>query len=101
MKSIGSRIRDERTRLGLNQTDFANLAGLSRNAQAHYERDERIPDTAYLAALSKFGVDIMYIINGIKNEPDNISTEEEQKKEELLCLIGTRLREEREKTGKT
>ena len=64
MGTIGSRIREERARSGLNQEEFARLASQSRKSQARYESDERAPDTNYLAALDKVGVDVMYVVTG-------------------------------------
>lgn len=66
MGSLGARIREERERLGLNQTDFAALAGQAKKSQVRYEADERSPDAAYLGALAKEGADITYIITGIR-----------------------------------
>ncbi|WP_168400611.1 helix-turn-helix domain-containing protein [Erwinia amylovora] len=64
MSTIGSRLREERDKLGLNQTDFAKLGGQSRGSQAYYERDERSPDARYLSTLSGLGVDVLYVITG-------------------------------------
>ncbi|RAX00756.1 transcriptional regulator [Photorhabdus sp. S8-52] len=78
MNTIGCRLREERDRMGLNQTDFAELAGYSRNAQAHYERDERAPDANYLSALAAAGVDIMYVLTGSRVRQSNITNDEEK-----------------------
>lgn len=61
---IGDRLKEERTRLGLNQTEFASIAGVQKNAQSKYENGERSPDSAYLAAIAAAGVDVLYIITG-------------------------------------
>lgn len=61
---IGERLRKERNRLGLNQTDFGGLAGISTNAQANYENDSRSPNAKYLAALAGHGVDVGYVLTG-------------------------------------
>lgn len=60
---FGARIREERQRLKLNQSEFAALAGVSRGAQAHYELEQRVPDLKYLAALHG-EVDVPYLITG-------------------------------------
>lgn len=77
MSTLGSRLREERERKGLNQTEFAALASGSRGAQATYERDEKIPGGAYLMGLAAAGVDILYVLTGQKT-PDikGISDEE-------------------------
>ncbi|MEN4246318.1 helix-turn-helix domain-containing protein [Serratia marcescens] len=64
MSTIGFRIREERERMGLSQTEFAALADHSRSAQAGYERDEKVPGGNYLSALAKAGCDVLYILTG-------------------------------------
>lgn len=64
MVSIGARLREERDRLGLNQTDFATLAGQSKKSQVRYEADERSPDGQYLAAIAEAGADVLYVLTG-------------------------------------
>jgi transcriptional regulator with XRE-family HTH domain len=62
--SIGDRLREERERLRLNQTDFAALGGVGRKSQFNYEEGERQPDAAYLAAIANAGVDATYVLTG-------------------------------------
>jgi transcriptional regulator with XRE-family HTH domain len=64
MVSFCERLRAERTRLGLNQTDFAALAGMTKKTQMLYEADERVPDANYLAAIAAAGADVHYRITG-------------------------------------
>lgn len=66
MVSFCERLRAERTRLGLNQTDFAALAGVTKKTQMLYEAGERVPDTNYMAALGQAGADLYFIITGQK-----------------------------------
>ncbi|AHL34748.1 Cro/Cl family transcriptional regulator [Pseudomonas brassicacearum] len=66
MVSFCERLRSERTRLGLNQTDFAALAGVTKKTQMLYEADERVPDANYLAAIAEAGADTYFIITGQK-----------------------------------
>ncbi|MDH4585620.1 helix-turn-helix transcriptional regulator [Pseudomonas sp. BN415] len=61
---IGDRLKQERERLGSNQTDFAAQAGVSKNTQYNYEKGDRSPDAAYLAAIADVGVDILYVVTG-------------------------------------
>lgn len=64
--TIGDRIKEERNRLGFNQEDFAELAGLAKTkaAQSNYENGHRAPNADYLARLDAAGADIFYIITG-------------------------------------
>lgn len=64
MSSIADRLRAAREKTGMNQADFGTLAGVKRNAQMNYENGSRSPDAVYLAALSKHGVDVGYIVTG-------------------------------------
>ncbi len=64
MSTIGERLREERERLGLNQPAFAEVGGVQKRAQINYEKDERHPDAAYLAAVAEAGVDDLYVLTG-------------------------------------
>ncbi|WP_236212996.1 helix-turn-helix domain-containing protein [Metapseudomonas otitidis] len=64
MSSIGERLREERERLGFNQTAFGAIGGVQKQAQLKYEKGERSPDADYLAALSKVDVDVLYVVTG-------------------------------------
>lgn len=66
--SIGKKITQERKRLGLSQTDFANSAGVSLSSQRRYESGERQPDTAYLDAVGRLGVDVSWILFGVRQD---------------------------------
>ena len=69
MGSIGSRLREERERLGLNQSDFAVAAGTTRKSQFNYETDARRPDADYLASIAGAGVDVLYVLTGQRSQP--------------------------------
>ncbi|WP_304351038.1 helix-turn-helix domain-containing protein [Comamonas testosteroni] len=61
---IGARLREERERLGLNQEGFGQLGGVRKQAQLLYEKDERRPDSDYLAAVAAAGVDVLFVLTG-------------------------------------
>lgn len=82
---IGERLKEERERLGLNQTDFAALAGASKNTQYNYEKGERSPDANYMAAAAVQGVDVLYVITGVRTPQASSSfTAEETEFVEIL-----------------
>jgi len=62
--NIGERLKEERVRLGYNQADFAAIAGVAKTSQFNYEKGERSPDAAYLAAVAEKGVDVLYVVTG-------------------------------------
>ncbi|HDR9508338.1 transcriptional regulator [Burkholderia cepacia] len=64
MNTIGTRLREERLRLGLSQDEFAAVGGVLRRAQSNYEADERSPDAKYLSAVAELGVDVVYVLRG-------------------------------------
>ena len=63
-EGLGDRLREERDRLGLNQTDFGLQVGVSRGTQKAYELGTGAPDVRYLAALEAIGVDVSYVLIG-------------------------------------
>jgi transcriptional regulator with XRE-family HTH domain len=69
MNNFGDRLREERVRLGMNQTDFAQAGGVTKGSQFNYEAGHRAPDLAYLAAVSALGVDVQYVVTGIRQTP--------------------------------
>lgn len=62
--TMGERIREERRRLGLNQTAFGELGGVGKTTQILYEAGERVPDAEYLGRIAEKGVDSTYILLG-------------------------------------
>lgn len=65
-QAAGTRLREERLRLAYSQEDFGELGGVRRNTQGNYERGERTPDLEYIAAVAKVGVDVVYVITGLR-----------------------------------
>jgi phage repressor protein C with HTH and peptisase S24 domain len=65
--NLGERLRLERARLGLSQEAFGEAGGVKKFAQSNYERGKRSPDTSYLEKVSKLGVDIQFVVTGIRS----------------------------------
>lgn len=63
---IGTRLKEERERLGLSQTALADRASVTRKTQFNYEEGERVPDADYLVAVAGAGVDVLYVLMGTK-----------------------------------
>jgi transcriptional regulator with XRE-family HTH domain len=61
---IGERLREERERLGYNQTDFAGICGKSKNSQIAWENGDAFPNAKYLVAIANAGADVNYILTG-------------------------------------
>lgn len=64
MNSQGDRLREERERLGLSQLAMGDVGGVKKLAQLNYEKGDRKPDSAYLAAIAAIGADVLYILTG-------------------------------------
>lgn len=64
--TIGSRLREERERLGLSQTDFAALGSASKHSQIDWEGDKSAPNARFLASIGEAGADVGYIVTGAR-----------------------------------
>ncbi|MBN8518744.1 MAG: helix-turn-helix transcriptional regulator [Candidatus Accumulibacter sp.] len=84
MSTFSERLREERKRLGLSQTEFAKAVGVHLNTQSRYEKGHTEPDMAYLEAISQAGVDVVYVLSGMARG----FSEEEAKRPEIRRLIG-------------
>jgi len=65
--TIGDRLVQERKRIGLSQTAFAKQIGVSLSSQKRYELGEREPDISYLERALHLGMDISYLLTGIRS----------------------------------
>ena len=61
---MGERVKQERERLGYNQTEFAELAHATRKTLFNWESGEASPSGVALAAWSEVGVDVLYVVTG-------------------------------------
>lgn len=80
--SIGARLKELRKTLGLNQTEVAEMCGVSQVMWGKYERGDAIPGGEVLAQLALRKIDIVYILTGMPSQPvtpsiPQISPEEE------------------------
>ena len=66
--SFGTRLAEERKRLGLKQAEFTRLVGTNVAKQSLYENDKRDLRASYLARLAEAGVDVVYILTGQRGE---------------------------------
>lgn len=73
MDSFSTRLKQERRRLKLSQTEFAALGGVQTQAQLHYEKGSRRPNSDYLTAIAGAGVDVQYLITGQPAQPATLA----------------------------
>ena len=64
MSTIGARLKQERTRIGLTQQELGQVGGVAANAQGAYEKGTRSPRADYLAKILTAGVDVVYVLTG-------------------------------------
>jgi transcriptional regulator with XRE-family HTH domain len=77
MDEFGERLKRERARLGLNQSEFAALGAVKQRAQYQYEKGMRRPNSDYLSAITAAGVDAHYLLTGEK--ASRLENEDEQR----------------------
>lgn len=65
--TVGQRLVEERKRLGMSQGAFYEACGASRAAQYNFESDINLPGGAYLIAAAALGVDVSYVLTGVRN----------------------------------
>lgn len=68
MSNSGERLRQERMRLDMSQEEFGAAGGVKKVAQSNYETGKRFPDSQYLEKVAALGVDIRYVVTGIRSD---------------------------------
>ncbi|EHP5887392.1 helix-turn-helix transcriptional regulator [Salmonella enterica] len=63
---IGDRLREERERLGLSQDELAATASITRKTLYNYENGVRSPDAEALAVWNELGMDVYYVVTGMR-----------------------------------
>jgi len=74
--TIGSRLREARTLLGLDQSEMAKRLGIPRNSLHRYEADEQAPGGKLLAKAAEIGIDVAYVLAGGKRLDVSITPRE-------------------------
>lgn len=69
MGTVGSRLREVRENLSINQTDMAALGGVTKKTLGLYERDERSPTAEFFEKLHRADINIYYVLTGNQTVP--------------------------------
>lgn len=80
---FGERLREERKRLKMNQTQLAEAGGIQRLAQLQYEAEATAPTTRYLSSIGSAGVDLAYLILGVRFGEDELTPAQAARVEEM------------------
>ncbi|MDR1853465.1 MAG: helix-turn-helix domain-containing protein [Azoarcus sp.] len=72
---IGVRIKDERERLGLSQSDFGKIVGATKKTVFSWENGRTAPDAFQLCRLAEVGLDLCYVLTG-KRDNSRLAAEE-------------------------
>lgn len=67
-RAIGSRIKEERQRLGLNQTNLGALVGVKKDTVLIWEKGDTFPNILQAKKLAEYGLDLDYVLQGGKPE---------------------------------
>lgn len=65
--SVGARLKEERERVSPTQAAFIAAVGVTKKTQFNFENDRNLPGGAYLIAAAAQGVDVQYVLTGVKS----------------------------------
>lgn len=74
----GERLKEERERLGANQSEFAALAGATRKTLFNWESGTAFPNSSVLETLAKHGLDVLYVVTGQRSNAQPAADAAEQ-----------------------
>lgn len=87
--SIGARLKAERDRIGMTVVQFATTCGVGKNTVVDWQSGKSSPPAERLALLAEAGVDVTYVLTGVRSTQLPGTTDEEQ--QAISGLIGTYL----------
>ncbi|MEX3555880.1 MAG: helix-turn-helix transcriptional regulator [Burkholderia gladioli] len=64
--SLAGRLHEERKRLRLSQVEFGALGGMGGTAVVAWEKGTASPTATFLEAAAAAGVDVLYVITGVR-----------------------------------
>lgn len=90
MSTIGERLKEERERLRMTIPQFADAAGAKKNTVIDWQKDVSSPPGARLAALAEIGVDVNYVLTGVRRSVYEVIRDDivKAKKELGMDFIG-------------
>lgn len=76
---FGQRLKEERSRLGKNQLEFAQAGGVGRLSQIQYENETTSPTTRYLSGVANIGADLGYLLLGVRLGTGKLTAAQEER----------------------
>jgi transcriptional regulator with XRE-family HTH domain len=67
--NVAIRIRKERQRLGLSQSELGLAVGSDHTAVNNWENAGKAPDLVHLSLFASIGADVLYILTGTRTSP--------------------------------
>ncbi len=86
-REFGDRIKQERIRLGLNQTEFAAITGSGKTTVINWEKGETSPSLVQLYELSVVGLDVDFVLFGKKTSAAALSIKEIESEQGIMIDI--------------
>ncbi|MCP1571807.1 transcriptional regulator [Herbaspirillum rubrisubalbicans] len=80
---LGDRLAEERGRCGHTQKSVADQLEITARTQIKYEIGETAPDAYYLHGLGEIGIDVTYVLTGVRGV-----TPSQEESELLSCFRG-------------
>ncbi|WFQ80019.1 helix-turn-helix transcriptional regulator [Xenorhabdus sp. SF857] len=74
---ICDRLRTEREKLGLTQSEVAKMCGVAFRTYCDYEAGKTEPKASFFSKFSEIGADVMFILTGQRIIQGEISMEEQ------------------------
>lgn len=74
---LSKRLREERVRFNLKQSEIAAYCGLNVRSWGTYERALAVPDATVIANLVELGFDIIYLFTGERASTEALSADEQ------------------------
>lgn len=66
--AVATRFTEERTRLNMNQSEFARLAGISHECLRKIQNGQNLPSAPLLISAHQLGLDILYVLTGQRSQ---------------------------------
>lgn len=82
--SVSARLKAERERLDLSQSQMAALMGVGKTTVINWEKGASAPDAVQLGILAGAGADVLYVVTGQRSQ--SVPTAEALPREESAWL---------------